>query len=191
MYRWSSPSSVAKLKNIEKLIEIMKEELKMTEFEEGLKLLEETFGNGKDNLIALATIAREPSAEGKVRPVVRTVDAYYEDGVFYSVTYGKSNKMLQIAENSEISVAGCSEMFTANGVGENLGWVLDPKNAEIRTKLRTAFSEWYDFANNEQDENCCFLAIRLTRGTLNINHWEKLYHMDFVNKCIMEDGGIY
>ena len=82
-------------------------------------------------------------------------------------------------------------MFTANGVGENLGWVLDPKNAEIRTKLRTAFSEWYDMANNEKDENCCFLAIHLTKGTLNINHWEKLYHLDFVNKTEMENGGIF
>lgn len=45
-------------------------------------------------------------------------------------------------------------------------------------------------ANNEQDEDCCILAVYLTRGTLNINHWEKLYHMDFVNKLIMENGGI-
>ena len=104
----------------------------MTEFEEGLKLMEEKFGNGKDNAISLATIACEPSENGNIRPVVRTVDAYYEDCVFYSVTSGKSNKMLQIKQNSEVSVAGCLEMFTANGLGENLGWVLAPQNAEIR-----------------------------------------------------------
>jgi len=163
----------------------------MNKYEEGLKLIEEKFGNGKDNAISLATIARESGIDKKPRPVVRTVDAYYEDCTFYVVTYGKSNKMQQIAQNSEVSVAGCLEMFTANGVGENLGWVLDPKNAEIRAKLRTAFAEWYDMANNEKDENCCILAIRLTRGTLNINHWEKLYHMDFVNKTDMENGGIF
>ncbi len=163
----------------------------MSNYEEGLKLIEEQFGNGKDNIISLATIAREPGAGGSPRPVVRSVDAYYEDGVFYAVTHAKSNKMQQIALNPEVSVAGCSEMFTANGVGENLGWVLDPKNAEIRTKLRTAFSQWYDMANNEKDENCCFLAIRLTKGTLNVNHWEKLYHIDFVNKTDMENGGIF
>lgn len=163
----------------------------MSKYEEGLKLIEEKFGNGKDNAISLATIARESGIDRNPRPVVRTVDAYYEDGTFYVVTYGKSNKMQQIAQNSEVSVAGCLEMFTANGVGENLGWVLDPKNADIRTKLRTAFAEWYDMANNEKDENCCILAIRLTRGTLNINHWEKLYHMDFVNKTDMENGGIF
>lgn len=163
----------------------------MNEYKEGLKLIEEKFGNGKDNAISLATIAREPGADGRVRPVVRTVDAYYEECTFYVVTHAKSNKMLQIAQNSEVSVAGCLEMFTANGIGENLGWVLDPKNAELRVKLRKAFSDWYDLANNEQDENCCFLAIHLTRGTLNVNHWEKLYHLDFVNKVIMENGGVF
>ena len=163
----------------------------MSEFQEGLNLINEIFGNGKDNKISLATIARETSTDKKVRPVVRTVDAYYENGIFYVVTYAKSNKILQIEQNSEVSICGCLEMFTANGVGENLGWVLDPKNSEIRSKLRRAFADWYDVANNEQDENCCILAIHLTRGTLNINHWEKLYHMDFVNKTIMDNGGIF
>ena len=160
-------------------------------YEEGLKLIEEKFGNGKDNTISLATIGLEANTDGKPRPVVRSVDAYYEDGTFYVVTHGKSNKMQQIAKNPEVSVASCLEMFTANGIGENLGWVLDEKNSKIRTKLRTAFAGWYDMANNESDENCCILAIRLTRGTLNINHWEKLYHMDFVNKKDMDNGGIF
>jgi len=160
-------------------------------FEEGYQLLDEKFGKGKDNIIALATIAREPNANGSPRPIVRGVDAYYEDGVFYVMTYAKSNKMLQIAINPEVSVSSLTEMFTASGTGENLGWVLDPKNAAIRNKLRTTFAAWYDKANNEQDENCCILAIRLTKGTLNINHWEKLYHMDFVKKTSMENGGIF
>ena len=56
---------------------INRRKLTMNNFEEGLKLLEEKFGNGKDNLISLATIAREPSSDGKPRPVVRSVDAYY------------------------------------------------------------------------------------------------------------------
>lgn len=158
----------------------------MNRYEEGIALLEEKFGNGKDNLISLATVAREPGAGGKPRPAVRNVDAYYEDGSFYVVTYAKSNKMRQIAYNPEVSV--CGEWFTAYGLGENLGWVLDPKNAKMRDKLRTAFAVWYDSANSEEDENCCILAIRLTRGILNVNHWEKLYHMDFVNKT---DSGVF
>ena len=59
----------------------------MSKYEEGLKIIEEKFGNGKDNVIALATIAQELSGDGKPRPVVRDVDAYYEDGVFYVVFY--------------------------------------------------------------------------------------------------------
>lgn len=163
----------------------------MNMYEEGLALLDEKFGNGKDNLICLATIARELSAGGKPRPVVRCVDAYYEDCTFYVVTYRNSNKMLQIEQNAEVSIAFSSEMFTASGVGQNLGWVLAPQNAGLRAKLRTAFAAWYDMANNENDENCCILAIHLTRGTLNINHWEKLYHLDFVNKTVMENGGVF
>jgi len=162
----------------------------MTMYEEGMQLLNEKFSNNKDNLIALATIAVEAGEGGKPRPVVRDVDAYYEDGAFYVVTHAKSNKILQIAQNPEVSISVCGEWLNAIGIGENLGWVLDPKNAEIRDKLRKTFAAWYDHANNEQDENCCFLAIHLTKGTLNINHWEKLYHLDFVNKTHMEKGAM-
>lgn len=162
----------------------------MSAFEEGYNLLDEKFGNGKDNVIALATVAREPDNDGKPRPVVRAVDAYYEDGVFYVTSSGMSNKMKQIEENPEVSIAAYAEMFTAVGKGKNLGWILDPKNTELRNKLRTAFAPWYDSANNEQDKDCCILAIYLTKGTLNVNHWEKLYHMDFVNKTEMADGGV-
>jgi len=154
----------------------------MNRYEEGMAILEEKFGGGKDNIIALATIALEPNADGKPSPIVRDVDAFYQDGVFYTVTWGESTKMQQIAQNSEIAVAPCFGWFTASGIGENLGWVLDPKNAEIRTKLRTAFEKWYDMVNDESNQNCCILAVRLTKGIININHHEKLYHMDFVNK---------
>ena len=163
----------------------------MSNYEEGFNLLDEKFGNGKDNLISLATIACELNNDGTPRPVVRGVDAYYENGVFYVTTNGKSNKMQQIEKNPAVSIASLSEMFTASGIGKNLGWVLDPKNAVLRDKLRTAFALWYDSANNEKDENCCILAIHLTKGTLNVNHWEKLYHMDFVNKTDMENGGVF
>lgn len=36
----------------------------MSNYEEGFKLLSEKFGNGKDNVISLATIAREPNDDG-------------------------------------------------------------------------------------------------------------------------------
>ena len=160
----------------------------MSMYEKGLSILTEKFGNGKDNVISLATVALEPAANGKPRPIVRDVDAHYEDGAFYVVTYAKSGKMLQIAQNDEVAMAVCFEWFNANAKGENLGWVLDPKNAELRTKLRATFHEWYDMANNENDENCCILAIKLSNGIINLNHHETLIHMDFVNKSATLTG---
>lgn len=160
----------------------------MSKYEEGLKLIEERCGNGKDNLISLATIAMEPNAGGKILPYVRDVDAYYEDGVFYIVTYAKSTKMQQIVHNPEVAFSVCFEWFSGNGIGENLGWVLDPKNAEIRAKLRMAFAKWYDEANNENDENCCILAIRITTCKVIKDHGAVCYNMDFVNKIETNEG---
>ena len=154
----------------------------MSRYEEGVKIIEETCGNGKDNVISLATIAIEPNADGKPRPCVRDVDACYEDGVFYVVTCATSNKMQQIAQNPEVAVTACFEGFSGNGTGENLGWVLEPKNAGLRTKLRTVFADWYDHANNEKDENCCILAIRLVTGTIFQDHGAVRYDLDFINK---------
>lgn len=96
--------------------------------------------------------------------------------------------MRQIAANSEVSLSATFESeasqvwFTANAVGENLGWILKEENARLRTKLRAALTNWYEFAINEQDPNCCYLALYLTSGTINLNHFHSLYKMDFVNK---------
>lgn len=49
----------------------------MNRYEEGMKLIEESCGNKKDNVIALSTIATEPGADGFPRPSVRDVSAYY------------------------------------------------------------------------------------------------------------------
>lgn len=105
-------------------------------------------------------------------------------------TWAKSNKMQQIAQNKEVAFAVCFEGISGNGIGENLGWVLDPKNAEIRAKLRKAFIDWYYQANNEQDENCVILAICITRGTIFRDHGAVRYNMDFVNKVKTEEGEI-
>lgn len=160
----------------------------MNRYEEGLKLIEERCGNGKDNVISLATIALEPGADGRPRPFVREVDALYEDGVFYITTYATSLKMQQIAKNPEVAFAVSGEWFSGNGIGENLGWISDPRNAELRAKLRKAFAPWYDMANNEQDENCVILAVRITNATVIKDHHAVVYHMDFVNKVETEKG---
>lgn len=162
----------------------------MSRYEEGLKIIEERCGNGKDNVISLATIAMEPNSEDKPRPYVREVDALYEDGVFYITTWAKSTKMQQIAKNPEVAFAVSNGWFSGNGIGENLGWVLEPKNAEIRAKLRQAFAEWYDDANNENSENCIILAIHITKAKVIVDHGADCYYMDFVNKVETGEGRI-
>ena len=135
---------------------------------EVLKIMDQRFGC--DSLIALATV------DDKNIPWVRTVNSYYESGAFYVVTYAKSKMMKQIASNPTVAISG--EWFTAHGLGENLGHVLDPKNEEIMSKVRTVFAEWYDNGHtNEADPNTCLLCIRLTDGIL-FSHGTK-YVIDF------------
>lgn len=120
------------------------------------RLLTQRFG--RDSLIALAT------AENNV-PHVRTVDAVYHDGAFYSITHLMSGKMQQIAKNSRVAV--CGEWFTGHGIGESLGHVRAPENREIADMLRKAFAAWYDNGHtNEEDPNTIILKIALTDGVL-------------------------
>lgn len=153
----------------------------MNKYDEAMKLLDEKLGH-KDGLISLSTIALSASADGKSRPAARLVDAFYEDGAFYTVTYATSNKMLEIAQNPEVAVCIIVENFTADGIGENLGWVCDEKNAEIMAKIRPIFAEWYDEANNDEDPNTCLLRVRLTKGLWNNPHEGTRSEIDFVNK---------
>lgn len=156
-------------------------ETTVNRYEEAMKLLDEKLGN-KDGLIALSTIALEPGEGGRCRPDARIVDAYYEDGSFYVVTYATTGKMQQIAKNPEVSVCIIVENFTADGIGENLGWVCDEKNAEMMKKLRTIFADWYEAANNDDDPNTCLLRIRLTKGLWNDPHEGIRKEVDFVNR---------
>lgn len=124
--------------------------------EETQNLMRERFG--KDSLIALAT------TEDGI-PYVRTVNSYYEDGAFYIITHGLSNKMKQIEKNQNAAIAG--EWFTGNGIGENLGYIRKNENAELAKKLRAAFASWYGNGHtNEDDPNTCILRIRLKDGIL-------------------------
>ncbi len=135
--------------------------------EESKRLMVERFG--KDSIIALATIEDQ-------MPHVRYVNAHYEDGAFYVITYGLSNKMKQMEKNANVAIAG--DWFTAHGKGENLGYFGKDENAEIAQKLREAFAEWIDNGhNNFSDINTCILCIRLTEGVL-FSHGTR-YDIDF------------
>jgi uncharacterized pyridoxamine 5'-phosphate oxidase family protein len=155
----------------------------MSKYENAIKLLEERCGNGKDVDIALATISLSPNASGKPRPAVRMVCAYYEDGAFYVSTDATKNKMLQIEKNNEVAVCGL-DWYAFHGIAENLGWVKDEKNAEIRAKFKKVFG-WFDEVGDEDNPNSIFLRITLTEGTI-IDHERKYgdvqYEVDFINK---------
>ena len=116
------------------------------------KIMRERFG--KDTVIALATIEKEV-------PYVRYVNAYYENGAFYIITYALSNKIKQIENNPVIAIAG--EWFTAHGKGINLGYFGKKENYAIAEKLKSAFADWIDNVNNNKDdENTIILCIEIT-----------------------------
>ena len=134
---------------------------------ESTAIMNERFS--KDSIIALATVDND-------FPAVRYVNAYYENGAFYVITYGLSNKMKQIAKNSNISIAG--DWFTAHGKGINLGYFEKEENREIAQRLRIAFAEWIDNGhNNFEDENTIILCVKLTDGVL-FSHGTR-YDIDF------------
>ena len=120
------------------------------------KILIERFE--KDSIIALAT------AEGEM-PHVRNVDAFYEDGAFYVLTYGLSGKMKQIEENPVVALAG--EWFTGHGKAVNLGYFGKEENTHIAKRMREVFAAWIDNGHNDfSDVNTCILRIELTDGVL-------------------------
>ena len=131
------------------------------------KIMDERFG--KDNVISLATSADN-------MPYVRYVNAYYENGAFYIITYALSNKMKQLEKNPVVAIAG--DWFTATGKGVNLGWFGSENNKEMAMKLRSAFAEWIDNGhNNFADENTIILCIQLEQGVL-FSHGTR-YEIDF------------
>lgn len=155
----------------------------MKKYEEAMELLDKQVGN-KDGLITLSTISLETGIDGKSKPASRIVDAYYEDGTFYTVTYATSNKMLELLKNPQVAICIIVESFTADGIGENLGWVCDEKNVEMMTKLRKIFADWYYEANNDEDQNTCLLRISLTKGLWNNPHEGTKTEIDFINKVV-------
>lgn len=65
--------------------------------QEAEKIMIERFG--KDTIIALSTVDND-------MPFVRYVNAYYENGAFYIITYALSNKMKHIEKNPTVAIAG-------------------------------------------------------------------------------------
>ena len=124
--------------------------------QKALEIMEQRFGC--DALIALATTAGEV-------PFVRAVNSCYEDGSFYVITHAGSRKMRQLEQNPRAAI--CGDWCSGHALGESLGWLRLPENAELADKLRAVFAEWYDNGHvDESDENTVILRLRLTDGTL-------------------------
>ena len=124
--------------------------------EQAEKIMTERFG--ENNVIALAT------AENNV-PYVRNVNAYYENGAFYIITYALSNKMKQISDNPTVAITG--EWFTAHGKAVSLGFIGKPENTSIAGKLKAVFASWIDNGHTDlNDENTIILCVKLTDAVL-------------------------
>lgn len=135
--------------------------------QEWKKIMDERFGC--DNIIALATSEND-------RPYVRSVNAYYENGSFYIITYALSDKMKQLEKNPTAAISG--EWFTAHGTPENMGFIGKEENRPTADKLRAVFAEWID--NGHVDfsaETTIILRIKLTDGILFSNG--KRFDIDF------------
>ena len=154
----------------------------MSKFENAMKLMKENY-DGKESVVALATISLTPNTAGKPRPANRMMCAYYEDGAFYMSSDAKKNKTLQIEKNNEVSICGMN-WCTFQGTAENLGWVKDEKNAHIRTQFKKVF-DWFDTDGDEDNPNSIILKITLTEGVM-LDFEKKFgdmkYEIDFVNK---------
>ena len=123
---------------------------------EAQKIMTKRFG--KDTIIALAT------TENGI-PYVRNVNAYYEDGTFYIITYARSNKIRQIEANPTAAIAG--DWFTGHGTGVTLGAFRKEENQAIAEKLKKVFAQWINNGHtNLNDENTIILRVELTDGLL-------------------------
>lgn len=121
------------------------------------EILKERFE--KDSLISIATV----DETGK--PWVRTVDAIYIDGAFYTITNATTNKMKHINENPVVAI--CGEWFSGHGKAKSLGYIRDESNKNLAYKLRAAFESWYDNGHtNESDINTIILKVTVTDGII-------------------------
>lgn len=142
-------------------------------FEKSRNVLTDLFS--RDFLFSLATVKDQ-------KPAVRVIDTYYENGVFWVVTYALSNKVKEIEANPNVAL--CNNFYSFTGNAYNVGHPLKDENREIREKLIKVFEPWYFAHNDENDKNMCYVKIELTSGFFHKDG--KGYKVDFVNKTAEE-----
>jgi len=161
----------------------------MSKYENAMKIMDECLGNGdKNTFIALGTIKQDNSDDGNPRPSVRIVNAIYYDGAFYISTALWKTKTAEIEQNNQVSFVTLGEAFgllVTNGIAENLGWVMDEKNTDIRDKMRKVFHEWWYEDNDENSPDSIVLRITPTNAIITDGqqkYGEAKYDVDFVSK---------
>lgn len=145
----------------------------MTSYEKSLKVMEDLFG--KDVFFALATSHNDV-------PSIRMVDVFYDNGSFWIVTNGRSNKVNDIKSNPNVAL--CNHLYRFKGKAYYAGHPLCENNKEIRNKLIKAFEPWYFAHNNENDENMCYIRVDLQEGFFFKDGTG--YKVDFENKMTEE-----
>lgn len=125
----------------------------MNQYDKSLDVMTELFS--KDLPFYLATAKDD-------NPSVRVVDTYYENEVFWIVTYRQSNKVKEIEGNPNVSL--CSNLYSFRGKAYYAGHPLKEENKVIREKLIDVFKNWYFLHNNEKDENMCYVKFIPEKG---------------------------
>mgnify|MGYP000657535714 CR=1 FL=1 len=141
----------------------------MNAYDQAILAMEELFS--RDCQFSLAT------ARDNV-PSVRVVDTYFEDGSFYIVTYGESQKAKEMEANGHVAL--CSGLYRFTGTAHMIGHPLEPRNKEIREKLTEAFSAWYFRHNDEDDPHMRYVRIDLSEGFFHKDGTG--YNIDFMHK---------
>lgn len=145
----------------------------MSALEKSMEVLSELFG--KDVTFVLATASDNVVS-------ARVVDAYYNNGVFWIVTYAKSNKVKDIESNPNIAL--CNNFHTFKGKACNAGHPLKEDNKAIREKLIRVFEPWYFAHNDENDEHMCYVKIVPESGVFHKDGTG--YRVDFIGKTAEE-----
>nr|WP_307990592.1 pyridoxamine 5'-phosphate oxidase family protein [uncultured Niameybacter sp.] len=145
----------------------------MNVYEKSIQVLTELFS--KDFTFSLATVQGDT-------PVVRVVDTYYDNNVFWIVTYANTNKVKEITANPKVAL--CNDFYSFKGKAFNVGHPLHKDNQEIREKLIEVFKPWYFAHNDENDEDMCYVKVELEYGFFYQDR--KGYQVDFINKTAEE-----
>ncbi len=122
-------------------------------YKRALEVLEDNFGHVVEMSVGSA-------ANGEV--AVRDLNAYYHDGKFYVLSKETNTLTKHIAICPVVGL--CHGSHNMQGVAQNLGHPLDPKNAHLRARLKKEFSLNYTDYVTESDPNMRILQITVTHA---------------------------